>query len=200
MDNNKEEFSPEESLRVIQTMIDRTKHSVADKSFYFLLWGWLVFFGAMIQFTLKVIVQTPLHPTAWYIMFIGLIVSVFRGVRGRGKKVKTYVDENLRNIWICLSVSWVLIVFIFIRKDGWENCYTFFILMYSVGCYLTGKTLQFPPLVWGAITCWGLAIVSTFVNYDTNIVILALAILVSYIIPGYLMRAGYKHQLLKQAK
>jgi hypothetical protein len=199
MDNNKEEFSPEESLQIIQTMIDKTKHSVADKSFYFLLWGWLVFFGAMIQFTLKVIVQTPLHYVAWNIMFIGVIISIFRGVRERGKKVKTYVDENLHNIWICLSVTWVLIIFIFICKGGWENCYTVFILMYSVGCYLTGKTLQFPPLVWGAITCWGLAIVSVFVNYDVNIVILALAILVSYIIPGYLMRREYIKTINKAA-
>jgi len=132
-----------------------------------------------------------LHPAAWYIMFVGLIVSVIRGVRERGKKVRTYVDESLHNIWICLSVTWVLVVFIFIRKGGWENCYTIFILMYSVGCYLTGKTLKFRPMVWGAMTCWGLAIVSTFVNYDANIVILALAILVSYIIPGYLMRREY---------
>lgn len=199
MDNNKEEFSPEESLRVIQTMIDKTKNSVADKSFYFLLWGWLVFFGAMIQFILKVVVQTPLHYIAWNIMILGVIVSIFRGVRERGKKVKTYVDASLRNIWICLSVTWAVLIFIFMRKGGWENCYTIFILMYSVGCYLTGKTLQFPPLVWGAIICWGLAIVSTFVSYDVNIVILALAILVSYIIPGYLMRREYTNTINKAA-
>jgi len=47
MDNNSEEnFSPEESLQFIQTMIDKAKDSVADKSFYFLLWGWLVFIAA----------------------------------------------------------------------------------------------------------------------------------------------------------
>jgi hypothetical protein len=199
MDNIEEEFSPEESLRVIQTMIDKSKNSVADKSFYFLLWGWLVFFGAMLQFILKVIVRTPLHYLAWNIMIIGLIVSIFRGFRDRDKKVKTYVDESLRSIWICLSVSWVMVIYIFMRKGGWENCYTVFMLMYSFGCYLTGKTLQFPPLVWGAIACWGLAIVSTFASYDVNIVILALAILVSYIIPGYLMRREYSKTNNKSA-
>jgi hypothetical protein len=31
-----ENFSPEESLLVIQSMMDKTKASLADKSFYFL--------------------------------------------------------------------------------------------------------------------------------------------------------------------
>ena len=64
MENDTESFSPEQSLRVIQSMIDKTKNSISDKSFYFLLWGWLVFIGALLQFTLKVIVRTEAHPAA----------------------------------------------------------------------------------------------------------------------------------------
>jgi hypothetical protein len=112
MENNKENFSPEESLKVIQTMISQTKNSVADKSFYFLLWGWLVFIGATLL--------------------------------------------------------------------------------------LTGRLLKFAPLVWGAVACWGLAILTTYVNTDTNILLMAVAILISYIIPGHLLRKAYKRQLLKQ--
>ncbi|HEX9509027.1 MAG TPA: hypothetical protein VF939_00995 [Puia sp.] len=195
MDNNSEEnFSPEESLQFIQTMIDNAKDSVADKSFYFLLWGWLVFIGALLQYTLKVIVRTEAHPIAWNIMFLGFIISIFHGVREKGRKVKTYVDETLRNIWTCIVIIQLLIVFIFMRRGGWENCYTIFILLYSIGCFLTGRTLKFPPLVWGAVACWGLAIICTFADYDTNILLMAAAILVSYIIPGYLLRKEHKKQ------
>ena len=45
-----ESFSPEESLQVIQTMIEKTKSKVVDNSFYFLLWGWLVFIASIGQF------------------------------------------------------------------------------------------------------------------------------------------------------
>jgi hypothetical protein len=194
MDNNTENFSPEESLQIIQNMIDKAKDSVADKSFYFLLWGWLVFIGALLQYTLKVIVRTEAHPMAWNIMFLGFIISIFHGVKEKGRKVKTYVDDALRNIWICIVIIQTLIVFIFMRRGGWENCYTLFILLYSIGCFLTGRTLKFPPLVWGAIACWALAIISTFAGYDTNILLMATAILVSYIIPGYLLRKEHKKQ------
>jgi hypothetical protein len=196
-DNVSEHFSPEESLQVIQSMIDQAKNSVADKSFYFLLWGWLVLIGALLQYTLKVIVRTDAHPAAWNIMFIGVIVSIFHRVKQRKRQVKTYVDEGLGNIWTCLGVIQGLIVFIFARRGGWENCYTIFILLYSTGCFLTGRLLKFPPLIWGAMGCWALAILTTFVNYDMNILLMAAAILISYIIPGYLLRREHKQQSLK---
>lgn len=188
MDNTTESFSPEQSLHIIQTMIDKAKDTVADKSFYFLLWGWLVLIAALLQYVLKVIIRTEAHPMAWNLMFLGFIISIFHGVREKGRRVKTYVDENLRNIWTCIGISQGLVIFIFIRRGGWENCYTIFILLYSIGCFLTGRTLKFPPLVWGSIACWGLAILTTFAGYDTNILLLAAAILVSYIIPGHLLK------------
>jgi hypothetical protein len=188
MDNNIENFSPEESLRLIQTMIEKTKDTVADKSFYFLLWGWVVFIGALLQYVLKVYVGTPAHGAAWNVMFVGFIISIVHGARERKVRAKTYMDDNLRNIWICVGIVQVLIVAVFFKRGGWENCYTFFILLYSIGCFLTGRLLQFPPLVWGAVACWALAIVSTYLDIDGNMLLMAGAILVSYIIPGYLLR------------
>src|ERR1041385_8603631 len=114
-----ENFSPEDSLKIIQTMIDKTKTSVADKSFYFLLWGWLVFIGALLQFILKVVVRTEAHPAAWNIMFIGVILH---GVREKDSSVRSFLDEGLQNIWICIGIVQTLVVFIFIRNGDWEHC------------------------------------------------------------------------------
>lgn len=186
-----EDLSPAESLQVIRSMIDKAKTSVADKSFYLLLWGWLVFIGALLQYTLKVIIGTDRHPMAWFIMFIGLFVAAFRRIRGKPFRVKTYVDETLGDIWACVGIIQLLVVFIFMRRGGWDNCYTIFILVYSVGCFLTGRALKYAPLVRGALACWILAAASTFAGPDTNILIMATAILISYIIPGHLLRRNY---------
>jgi hypothetical protein len=198
MENNSENFSPEESLRVIQTMIDKTKTSVADNSFYFLLWGWLVFSAALLQYVLYVFVRTDANGAAWMLMFVGFVVSIIRRAKQKPRPVRTYIDEGLANIWICVVVIQLLIAFAFFRRGGWENCYTFFILLYSIGCFLTGRLLKFSPLIWGAVTCWALAILTTFVNVKMNMLVTAAAILFSYIIPGYLLRKDYKMHLLKQ--
>lgn len=191
-----EKFSPEESLQLIQTMIDKTKDSVADKSFYFLLWGWLVFIACILQFVLKAIIKSPLHPIVWNLMFVGVIVSLFRGVKeGKRKKVRTYIDESLGYLWVSIFITQLIFVFVFSRHGNWENSYTFFILLYAIGCFITGRILSFSPLVWGAVGCWLIAILSTFTGYDYNILLCALAILISYIIPGHLLRMDQKKKL-----
>ena len=86
----------------------------------------------------------------------------------------------------------MLFGFIF-SQIGWEHCYPFYMLMYAMGTFVTGRALKFPPLVWGAIASWILAVVATFTSYETNMLLTSLAILLSYIIPGYLLRIKYRH-------
>lgn len=195
MDKHTDDFSPQESLQIIQAMIDKTKDSVADKSYYFLLWGWLVLIAALTQFVLKVIVRTDLNPVAWTLMFLGIILSSYHGRKEKGRRrVKSYVDDSIRYLWTGVAVNQALIVFVFAVRGDWQNCYTFFIMLYSIGCFITGRILKFRPLVWGAIAGWLLVIVTLFAGYDYNILVLALAILVSYIIPGYLLRKEHRRK------
>jgi hypothetical protein len=189
------DFSPQESLRIIQTMIEKARNSVADKSFYFLLWGWLVFIASIGQFVLKVIVKTEWHPVVWNLMIVGSVVSIFHSRKENEKKrVKSYVDESIAYLWIAIGITQGLLIFVFVRQGDWQDCYTFFILLYSIGCFVSGRILKFRPLVWGAISGWLLAILTTFAGFDYNILIMALAILVSYIIPGYILRKQHREK------
>jgi hypothetical protein len=189
------DFSPQQSLQIIQTMIDKARNSVADNSFYFLLWGWLVFIASIGQFILKVIVKTEWHPVVWNLMIVGSVISIFHSRKENNKKiVKSYVDESIAYLWMAIGITQGLLIFVFIRQGDWQDCYTFFILLYSIGCFVTGRILKFRPLVWGAIAGWLLAILTTFAGFDYNILIMALAILVSYIIPGYILRREYREK------
>jgi hypothetical protein len=194
-DHVADDFSPQESLRFIQTMIDKARDSVADKSFYFLLWGWLVFVAALGQFYLKVIVRTEWHPIVWTLMIVGSVASIFRSRKEHGhSRVRSYVDDSIAILWIAIGITQGMLIFVFSRQGDWQDCYTFFILLYSLGCFVTGRILKFNPLVWGAVAGWLLAIVTTFATYDYNILVMALAILVSYIIPGYLLRKEHREK------
>ncbi len=54
-------FSAQDSLRLIHSMIDKAKEKVSDNSFFLLLWGWLVFIAALAQYILLVFVEWPYH-------------------------------------------------------------------------------------------------------------------------------------------
>ncbi len=194
MKNNENDFSPQESLQLIRSMIETTKHSISDKSHYFLLWGWAVFIGCVLQYYLKAIIDYPQHYYAWYITPVALIVFIIFLIRDRKKeKVTTFIDEASKYLWTALGFSFFALSFIFSRM-GWQYCYPIYILLYGVGTYVSGSLIKFRPLIIGSIICFPLAIVTAYVDFDSQIIMLALAVLVSYIIPGHLLRMQYRKQ------
>ena len=61
--------------------------------------------------------------------------------------------------------------------------------------FLTGVIVRFKPLIIGGIACWILCIISTFIkNYDYQFLLIPVAMLVAWIIPGYELRSKYKQQ------
>lgn len=190
--DEKEISSAEESLKIIETMINRAKNTVADNSFLFLLWGWIIFIASITQFFLKVLFNYPHHYYTWALLFIALFISILRyGKKSTESLSKTYVDYIIENLWTGIILSYILFTAIFFRI-GWEHSYTFYIFLMSLGCFLTGKLLNFYPLVIGSVLCGFLFLLSTFINYDYNILICGLAVLVSYIIPGHILRLRFK--------
>ncbi len=191
-----ENFSPQESIELIQRMIHKTKNAAADSSVFFLLWGWVVFVGCLLQYFLKIVLDYPQHYYAWFVIVIGIAGSIYLGIkRDKTILVKTYISAGIEHLWTSIGITYFISSFIF-GKIGYENSFTFYMLLYGIGCFATGRILQFSPLVWGGIGAWLLAILSVYLNYDANILVTALSILISYIIPGYLLRMKYRKKTI----
>lgn len=175
-------------------MIDKTKHSISDKSHFFLLWGWTVFIACVLQYWLKVIMDYPQHYYAWYVTPVALAINFYFVFRDKKKeKVQTYIGEAFKYLWIAIGSSFMVLAFIF-SNIGWQYCYPFYILFYAIGTYVSGSLIKFKPLIYGGIICFLLAIIAERMDFDSQILMLAFAVLISYIIPGYLLRQQYKKQ------
>jgi hypothetical protein len=191
--DNENDFTPEESLRLIHTMINKTKSSVADDSFYLLFWGWLVFACCISEYVLKVYLNFSNHYIVWWLMPIGGAVSAIYGARqSKKQKVKSFVEEALDYLWISLGVSFIVLVIINMTGDGWQTAFTYYILLYAIGTFVTGSLIRFRPLVIGGIINFILAAISVRFSYDNQLLIGALALVTSYIIPGHLLRIKYR--------
>ncbi len=182
-----ENFSPEESIQLIRSMIAKTRKGISHQSFYFLLWGWCSLAACIGQFLLKVVFNSIYHPMVWFINIPCLIITFYFAVSHEKKEpVKTYVGENMRYLWTGICISYIVMTTLFI-KIGWLNCYPFYILLYGLGSFVTGRILQFKPFLFGAVICWGLAVTAVWVPFDYQILFAAAALLFSYIIPGHLV-------------
>jgi len=194
MQVNEDEFSPTESLKLITQMIETTKNSISDRSHYFLLWGWAVVIGCLTQYFLKAILNYPQHYYAWLITPVAIVFHFIFVYRDRKKdRVKTFINEANAYLWTSIGLSFFVLGFVFARI-GWQYCYPFYILLYGVGTYISGSLLKFKPMIVGGLLCFVLVIICVYQPYDFQMLITAFAIIISYIIPGYMLRNQYKNQ------
>lgn len=186
----REELSAEQSLQLIQSMISKAKDNLQENRFYFLMWGWIAFAGIMGQFILKVVVHYRHHYLPWLLVIVGVIATIWNVNRQQKKQqVRTYIGESMGHLWLGMGISFFVLSFIISFKGGpetgWLFSYPFFILFYALGTFVSGKLLQFRPLIWGGISNWLLACASVFFSFDYQMLFAAAAILFSYLIPGY---------------
>lgn len=192
---DKENFSTEQSLHLIQSMIEKAKQDVANNSFYLLLWGWLVFIAAILHFVLMKFTDFEQPWLAWNLMLIGVVASIVRGIKDSKKEtVKTYIGETMKYFGICLAILYCSLAFIFGYNDLWKFSYPIYILIYAVACFFMGSIMQFNLLKWTGLLCLPIMVLSVYVPYEWQLPLMALAILVSYIIPGHVLYMKEKLQ------
>jgi hypothetical protein len=194
MDTADKNFSPQESLLLIQSMINKTKENLGQGGFHLLLWGWLTFAAILGQYVLKVIFNYRHHYIVFLLTFIGIGVSLMYSRKRKEKYVRTYVGESMKNLWIGLGISFFILSFLFANiEGGWFFCYPFFILLYGLGTFVSGMILRFRPLIIGGIFNWILSMASVFFDFDNQMLFAAAALLTSYIIPGHLLSSKKYH-------
>lgn len=189
-----ENFTPEQSLELINKMILGVKNDLHDNGFFFLFWGWLVFASAMTHFILmKMNIEYSYY--VWMILMPlgGIISTVYAILKGKKdkKRAKSFIDRAMAYVWIAFGAS-LFIVLSSGAVIGFEKVYPFVLLIYGIGTFITGGIIRMKLLVVGGIICWILAIVAFYVTFDIQLLLLAAAIAVAYIIPGHVINSNYR--------
>jgi hypothetical protein len=124
---------------------------------------------------------------------VGVAFSIWYSKKqGRNERVKTYVGDSIKWLWIGMGIAYFVLSMI-LSRYGWDKIvFPFYILLYGLGTFISGNIIQFRPLVIGGLLAFALAVGATFVEYDYQMLFGAVAILVSYIIPAYLLKRRNK--------
>lgn len=192
-DLQNKDFSPAEGLSIIEAMINTAKSRLADDGFYFILWGWLVFVAAMINY-ISYSMGYTWGEYAWWLMALGAVVSVLYGRKqGRKEKVRTYIDVYLLYCWVAFALALVLTL-VFMGTNGFKSSYFFLMILYGMATMISGGLLNFRPLVIGGIFSFGFAVLSMFTGGINLLLCISGALLCAYIIPGHLLQRKYKTQ------
>ncbi len=183
-----ENFSPQQSLQLIESMIRKVRSDISENRFYFLLWGWLTFSAILSQFLLKVVFDYRHHYIVWLCIIPAAIITIVKSNKGARSTYRTYVGESMGYLWMGIGISFFILTFIISASIGWLYAWPFFILFYGMGTFISGQFLKFKPLIIGGIFNWILACVCVLLPYDYQLLVAATAILTSYIIPGHIIQ------------
>ena len=187
-----------ESIAVIKEMIERTRTNFKDQSFYYLMWGWLVV-GAVLVQALLYNQGSPYHWIVWPIMGIGGgITSGIYGSR-QSKKTghKTHIDSAMGYVWLGF-IMYLFVVLLLSASgkfgpQGWNTSFILIMGLYGLGTFISGGLLKFKPLIYGGAASFVLVAFTVFVpslvaDFNGSLIMLAASIVVSYLIPGYMLK------------
>lgn len=192
MQNDDTIRNPAESLLIIESMIHAARNRFSENGTLYLVWGWVVFICAIFHFIALQYSLMEQPQLVWFLTwgaFIYQMVYLFK--RRKTQKVKGYSDEILGTVWLVFLACGFLAAMITGPKGHWEEMYSLFLMLYGMPTILSGIILKFPPLVWGGLSCWVICVITLFVSFIYMLPLLALAVLLAWIIPGYIMQKRY---------
>ena len=192
METNEKMMTGEESIRIITDMINKTKVNIRQGSFHLLFWGWLRLACSLAEYLLFKFTD---YASPWYVwLFVvpGVFVSIIYGyVKGRKSRLYTYGDKLY--VWTWMAFLFASVVLFVIASDDMGSVGPFIITMAGIPTFISGVIIKFKPLIIGAITFWMLAIIAHFAGQEVAPLVVPVAMLTGYLIPGYLLKMKNGH-------
>lgn len=187
--------SHEESLHTIKQMLEQSRNNLQDSSPFYLLWGWLVLAAGVVEYLMLTVWPSDYHFMVWPpAILIGIIGSLVIGKKQSQKQqVKTFIDNAMMYVWSGF-LAMLFIILLSAAFIGWPMAYVLIIGMYGMGSFISGGILKFRPLIWGGVLSWAIALIGLFGGFATSyfpnaLLLLIASIILSYLVPGYLLKS-----------
>jgi hypothetical protein len=186
MDNS---LTPEQSLKVIESMIGQAKRSFSHYSFYFLLWGILLTGAMLATYLLSDLDPAVRHGMPWGVAGIagGIISSLYGARQSKQVQVSNPMDRIVGWVWGSFIITMMLVLFGTLRNGIDPG--PAITLLTGLPTFLTGQIMRFRPLIAGGLLFWGAGIAMHFTQQAGLLTALYCgAMLLGYILPGLLLK------------
>ncbi|MCH8330997.1 MAG: hypothetical protein IH946_06405 [Bacteroidetes bacterium] len=192
MEMHDKTLNPEQSLKIIDDMIKATKAGISKKSFYFLMWGWLLFFAGISEYLLRYVYQSQYHWVGWMVIGVvgGIISSIYGARSNKDVHSVSFIDKFFHYLWMGFGITLVLILvgLVLNRVDPGPAI----MLVTGYATFVSGMTIKFKPLIYGGILFWLFGIMAFTLLPQYSSLIFSLAIMGGYVIPGHLLNTQEK--------
>ncbi len=190
METNNKEFNHEAGLKVIYEMIESARVKIGTNYFYYLFWGYLVAFTCATEYILIQLANYAHHYLVWPVfMGIGLFVTLLFSLRQKkASGSKTFIGTAMIYLWSAWLVSFLILLGFANLNQDYEMILPVTLTMYGLGIFVAGGLVNFKPLIVGAVLSWAASVAAFFSPYPMQLLIVFVAVIVAYIIPGHILK------------
>ena len=187
------QLSEKESLALINQMIHEGKNYFQESGLGSIVGG----FGLMLCSVLAYVVAKgtafPFNP--FYMLIPIFLLQVFFARKDeQKKKAKTFTDEAIDYIWVGFFLSVIVAVVAGSLADLGLAVISVCLFLYAFAAFCTGMITRFRYMIFASVVCLLLAGISLFLQNEISYLLLALAAVLVWIIPGFMMNAHLKNQ------
>ena len=193
---DKTTLTPEESFNIINKAISNFKMNYKESAKIFLLWGWVLTLASFSNFIILKILHNKeayelmgLYSLGNWVVFgiIGFIIQFFmlRKV-DKNKKVYSYLDTYLTKLGQVTAASFFIAIILCIKLEIAPP--PIMLLIAGIATTTSGLFIKFRPMIIGGMSFFIFSIATTFVSNEYIALIVGVAIICGYLIPGYLLK------------
>lgn len=175
-----------ESLKLITEMIGKAKGSYHSNGTSAILWGLVIFFCSIFEF-FEMQFNFDIGFNIWWLMFVALVPQFYLMLKSSSKKnFESYEEKTMNFVWWAFAASVVMMMFFnsYYRPSHSESL---FLMLFGMPTFITGGMFRFKPMIIGGITCWILFVVSIYTSLKINLLLMALAALSAWLVPGIIL-------------
>jgi hypothetical protein len=220
MDQQEKKLTEQESLQLITEMIQKAKGSFHESGTSAILWGTVVAFCGLLSFAQSQW-HFSIGFDIWVLIFVAVLPQVYIVFQEKKKKlVRTYQQSSTDNVWMVYAISLAALVLYqnivpgisdkLMTQDGIQllqkniqtgeiKNFNFFIpgissvylIIFAFPTIATGLINKFKPMIYGALICYGLFVISLFTPFKYDMLLMGLAGIFNWLIPGVILRQRY---------
>jgi hypothetical protein len=195
---DKNNLTPEESFDLINKAISNFKVNYKESAKTFLLWGWILTLASFSNF----IILKILHAKEAYnlmgfytlcnwgvFILIGSIFLFFMERKiNKEKKVYSHLESYIKKLWTVAAASFFIAIFLCIKLEIVPP--PIMLLLGGIATTTSGLLIKFKPLIIGGMSFFVFSIATTFVSNEYIALIVGVAVICGYLIPGYLLKSA----------
>jgi hypothetical protein len=184
-------LTEQESLSLIQQMIQTAKAEQKDDGKEWIVWGWVLFAASILTF---LNLQSHWFGTYFFWNLFGLFTIGFflyrvvtRFFFKKPQRVKTYTAAIFEKLNAGYFIFLFFIIFAINLGVGPAKGFALLIALYAFWVLIHGTVLNFKPSIVAAFVMWGIGFVCLYLqNLQWIMLLHGLAVLIGYIIPGHI--------------